>query len=56
MPDFHNRSEWARYRSAINRAHSKMPGKVVSKGVAQNAILDDIVAALKTIAPRQPGK
>ena len=55
VPDFHNREEWARYR-ANSRTHSKKLGASPTKGAIQNAIIDDIVAALKTIAPRQPGK
>jgi hypothetical protein len=55
MPDFHNQSEWASYQTN-SRTHAKKLGARPTKGAIQNDILDDIVAALKTIAPRQPKK
>ena len=45
LPEFHLRTEWANQR---NSCKARNRG---SKGEIQNAILDDIISALKTITP-----
>jgi hypothetical protein len=50
MPDFHLRPEWR------NQRHSAKERGLNQKGEIQNAILDDICEALRTIAPAEPIK
>jgi hypothetical protein len=45
MPDFHLRPEWAMQRATAEANGRNTPGEI------QNAILDDIVSALKRLAP-----
>jgi hypothetical protein len=49
LPDFHTRPEWENQRRSC-KASNKLAGKSPSKGDFQNAIFDDIIPALKTIA------
>jgi hypothetical protein len=49
IPDFHLRSEWSNQRNSCKARRRD------TKGEIQNAILDDIASALKTIAPKKAG-
>jgi hypothetical protein len=44
LPDFQDRPEWADYRNKRTYQHGAKPGAI------QNAIFEDILMALKTIA------